>query len=277
MSAASNRSGQRRRGFPLGALIAGVIIGVLITGGFIGWLAVGLLPRRSDLPFERTLAAFAKDAAIPRAAAAVTPPAPLDDRRALARGREAYNGSCAVCHGADGSGQGRFGAVMYPPASDLRTADVQGRSDGQLFWIVQNGLSFVGMPAFGSQYSDEMVWSLVGYMRALGRGDAPPGSATPLPTDEDLALGHPFAPEADRRGAAIFYEQGCYMCHGPRGNAVGNMALRPTKRGLASADTFNKTLREPPAGMPTFGTNQVDERDVTDLYAYIQSVFPRAG
>jgi len=268
-------SGGPRQGFPLGTLVVGLVLGALLAGGIISWVAASSLQRRVDLPMEQVFAGFAKDIAIPSSASGLTPPGPLDDRRLLGRGREAFNGSCAVCHGADGSGEGRFGAAMYPPASDLRTANVQKRSDGQLYWVVRNGLSFVGMPAFGEQYNDEAIWAIVGYVRALGRGDAPTGSVTPLPTEENLAVAHPFAPEAERRGAAVFFEQGCYMCHGPRGDAVGNMALRPTKRSLANLDSFEKNLREPPLGMPTFSADRVDQREASDLFAYIRTLYPR--
>lgn len=267
-----------RRGRRSITILLAFIAGALLTGALIAVLATSSLARRADLPFERAVAGIAKAAVIPASASSLTPPGPLDDRRVLARGREAFNGSCAVCHGATGDGQGRFGALMYPPASDLRAAETQGRSDGQLFWIVQNGLSFVGMPAFRDQYPDELTWALVGYVRALGRGDAPAGNIAPSPTDEHLAVAHPFVPESDRRGAAVFFEQGCYMCHGPRGDAIGNMALRPTKRGLASADRLEATLRDPPqGGMPRFSPKVVDEGKVADLYAYIQTLYPPAG
>jgi mono/diheme cytochrome c family protein len=257
-------------------LIIGIVLGVMIAGIGGGYLAVSSLQRKADLPLERTLAALAKDAAIPATAASLPAPGPLDDRRVLARGREAYNGSCAVCHGADGSGQGRFGAAMYPPASNLREAAVQKRPDGQIFWIIRNGISFVGMPGFAEQYNDESTWALVAYVRALGRGDAPAGNAVPTPTDEHLAIADPFDSKTDRRGAAVFFEQGCHMCHGPRGDAVGNMALRPTKRALATQDSFAKTLREPPVGMPRYSERHLGSADVADLYSYIQTLYPRA-
>src|SRR5512143_2189411 len=81
--------------------------------------------------------------------------------RAVEGGRLSYTGSCAVCHGANGDGKGAFGAVMYPPASDLRAHDTQEKSDAKLFWIIKNGLSFAGMPAFGGQYKDQDIWSMV--------------------------------------------------------------------------------------------------------------------
>ena len=275
MSKFPTMSTRPRSGFPVGVLLLGLVLGGLLVGGILACVAISSLQRRADLPMEQLFAGMAKDFAIPSAASSFTPPGPLDDRRLLGRGREAFNGSCAVCHGADGSGQGRFGAAMYPPATDLRSPGVQKRSDGQLFWVVKNGLSFLGMPAFGEQYNDEAIWAVVAYVRALGRGDAPAGSAVPIPTDEQLAFAHPFASEADRRGAAVFFEQGCHLCHGPRGDAVGNMALRPTKRSLASLETFTRHLREPPLGMPTFTEDRVDQNEASDLLSYIRTLYPR--
>lgn len=274
MSDFPSLSGGPRRGFPLRVLVLGLVLGGLLASGALAWVAVTSLQRRTDLPMEQVFAGYAKDLAIPGSASSLTPPGPLDDRRLLGRGREAYNGSCSVCHGADGGGQGRFGAAMFPSPSDLRTAAVQKRSDGQLYWIVQNGLSFVGMPGFGEQYGDEALWAVVAYVRALGRGDAPTGNITPAPTDEQLAVAHPFSAVADQRGAAVFFEQGCYMCHGPRGDAAGNLALRPTKRSLASLEAFTKNLREPPVGMPQFPEHRVDQREASDLLSYIQTLYP---
>src|SRR5438270_7260759 len=106
-----------------------------------------------------------------------------NDRRALAAGREAYTGSCAVCHGATGDGRGVFGTSTYPNATDLRSRDAVEKSDAQLFWIIQNGLNFTGMPGFGDQYSEQDIWSLVTYIRGLqdpgraaqGGGNQPSG------------------------------------------------------------------------------------------------------
>jgi len=87
--------------------------------------------------------------------------------RTLDTGRMAYTGSCAECHGARGDGKGVFGQSTFPPATDLTTADVKGKSDGELFWIVKNGLGFTAMPGYASQYSDNDIWALVSYVRSL--------------------------------------------------------------------------------------------------------------
>lgn len=56
---------------------------------------------------------------------------------------------CSVCHSDDGRGQTPAGEWMYPRAADLTSKRVQTYSDPELFWIIQNGIRFSGMPAFG--------------------------------------------------------------------------------------------------------------------------------
>jgi hypothetical protein len=38
---------------------------------------------------------------------------------------------------------------MYPRAADLLSKGVQNYSDQELFWIINNGIRFTGMPGFG--------------------------------------------------------------------------------------------------------------------------------
>jgi hypothetical protein len=55
---------------------------------------------------------------------------------------------CAPCHGNDGNGDTLYGKGLYPKPPDLRLAETQKLSDGELFWIIENGIRFTGMPAF---------------------------------------------------------------------------------------------------------------------------------
>jgi mono/diheme cytochrome c family protein len=64
---------------------------------------------------------------------------------------------------------------MYPRASDLTSPAVQGYSDGELFWIVKNGIRLSGMPAFARVESDEHIWDLVHYLRTM-QGSTHPAS-----------------------------------------------------------------------------------------------------
>jgi mono/diheme cytochrome c family protein len=83
------------------------------------------------------------------------------------RGRQAYSASCALCHGNDGRGKGVFGQTTFPPATDLLSPQTRGRSDAELFWIVNNGLGFTAMPGYAGQLRDADIAAVVSYVRSL--------------------------------------------------------------------------------------------------------------
>ena len=78
-----------------------------------------------------------------------------------------YEDHCALCHGADGRAQTATAAGLYPKVPDLRQPAVQNLSDGELFYIIQNGVRWTGMPAWRLQHSDEDSWLLVSFVRKL--------------------------------------------------------------------------------------------------------------
>lgn len=86
----------------------------------------------------------------------------------LHRGREAYGSYCFACHGMDGQKTGvPFAENMSPPIPSLASADVQSYSDGQLKWIIQNGIQPSGMPAARGILNDDEMWAIVLYLRHL--------------------------------------------------------------------------------------------------------------
>jgi mono/diheme cytochrome c family protein len=73
-----------------------------------------------------------------------------------------------VCHGLDGQNTGvPFAANLSPPVPSLASKDVQGYSDGQLKWIIENGIAPSGMPASREILNDDEMWSIVVYLRHL--------------------------------------------------------------------------------------------------------------
>jgi mono/diheme cytochrome c family protein len=249
----------RRRRWPL--FVLGVILGggaALLLVLLVGMpLAVG---HRNNLPLEKIYGDAAVGLASRAQAGNATDPL-AGTSRAITPGREAYTGSCAICHGATGDGKGAFGQALFPPATDLRGHDTQEKSDAQLFWIIKNGLSFAGMPAFGAQYNDQDVWTLVSYTRFLGQaGDK--GLAIPTPTGAQLAAADPAGDPA-ARGAAVYFAQGCQSCHGAVGNAPGELGLRGNSREASQA------IRAGRAGMPAYPTERLSDADLANLLAYL--------
>jgi mono/diheme cytochrome c family protein len=88
------------------------------------------------------------------------------DPGALAAGTGAFQ-NCVLCHGLQGDGRGPLSNGLYPPPADLRSPEVQRLSDAQLFWVINNGLSYTAMPAYGSQIPDRDIWQIVTYLRTL--------------------------------------------------------------------------------------------------------------
>ena len=83
-------------------------------------------------------------------------------------GQRNFTSYCMVCHGLDGQNTGvPFAIKMSPPVPMLTSADVQAYTDGQLHWIIQNGISPSGMPASRNIFHDEEIWQLVLYIRHL--------------------------------------------------------------------------------------------------------------
>lgn len=91
-----------------------------------------------------------------------------DDQETLADGKEAFGHYCVACHGMDGQNTGvPFAARVSPPIPSLASPEVQDYTDGQLKWILDNGIWPSGMPGSKGLLSDEEVWSIVRYLRHL--------------------------------------------------------------------------------------------------------------
>jgi mono/diheme cytochrome c family protein len=82
-------------------------------------------------------------------------------------GMEHFSDHCATCHSNDGGGQTFFGKGLYPKPPDLRAAGTQNKSDGELYYTIQNGVRLSGMPAFSEEHTAAQTWRLVSFIRHL--------------------------------------------------------------------------------------------------------------
>jgi mono/diheme cytochrome c family protein len=141
-----------------------VLVVVLIV---IALMSFSMTALRDPGRRETRVANLAKRFFIGRASRQGIPPRPLDTKASVERGGSHYGIDCSVCHADDGRAQRSPGQWMYPRASDLTSKQVQSYSDQELFWIVQNGIRFTGMPAFGNVETPDHIWDLVNYVRTL--------------------------------------------------------------------------------------------------------------
>ena len=75
---------------------------------------------------------------------------------------------CAICHGLDGSGVNRIEADFYPPVPKL-TGQIQSWSDGQIYYVIANGIGLSAMPGFSRNHDSEDIWHTVLWIRHLAK------------------------------------------------------------------------------------------------------------
>jgi hypothetical protein len=147
---------------------------LLIIVAFAGLIAAlaasllhnGLSARARPSAMEEMLARNVWHLSIPSDARAMRNPLPPSEEY-LKDARLHFADHCAICHANDGSGDALFGRGLYPKPPDLRQAATQNRSDGELFWIIENGVRFTGMPSFASHGMGDDSWKLVLFIRRL--------------------------------------------------------------------------------------------------------------
>ncbi len=155
--------------FVLGAIAFPVVV---CLAGFLYMKtsANGFSARAQPMAVEKFAAVQARLMALPSNARKKQNPVP-DSPEVIAAGREHWADHCATCHGNDGSGQTEFGKSMYPPAPNMRKRETQDMTDGELFYVIENGVRLSGMPAWstGTAEGQESSWKLVRFIRHLPR------------------------------------------------------------------------------------------------------------
>ena len=83
-------------------------------------------------------------------------------------GQEAFAHYCVACHGMDGQNTGvPFVDHLSPPVPSLASPEVQQYTDGQLKWVLDNGIWPSGMPGSKGTLSDDELWSIITFLRHL--------------------------------------------------------------------------------------------------------------
>jgi len=164
-------------------VLALVGIGVL-TGAYIVTTGVSARPQPSQL--EAVTARTVRSIAIRARVRGITNPVPVSDA-VIKEGMEHFADHCAVCHDNDGSGDTEMGRGLYPRTPDMRLPATQNLSDGELFYIIENGVRLTGMPAWstGTKEGETSSWHLVHFIRHL-----------PKLSEEEIALMESLNPKS---------------------------------------------------------------------------------
>ena len=151
--------------------VVALLVALMVVGGavvLVYFLSTGLNARPQPGALETFAARTTRKIVIGWHARNLQNPVPMNDE-ATADGRAHFADHCASCHANDGSGDTEMGRGLYPKAPDMRLPATQNLSDGELFYIIENGIRLTGMPAWGTgtKEGEESSWRLVHFIRHL--------------------------------------------------------------------------------------------------------------
>jgi mono/diheme cytochrome c family protein len=150
-------------------LLAAVVVFCALAAAAI-WYArsTGLTALGQPSAIETHLARSVRQFAIPGEIRHRANPIAVSDE-IIAEGRAHFADHCASCHANDGSGSTEMGRNLFPKAPDMRQTATQSLTDGELFWIIENGVRFTGMPGWSTGTEDGATasWHLVHFIRHL--------------------------------------------------------------------------------------------------------------
>lgn len=138
-----------------------------IVAAIVLWTS-GIGTRTPPGTVETLIARNARATMIPAAAKSRRNPEPATSEN-VRSGLEHWADHCASCHGNDGSGDTEIGQGLYPRAPDMRLSETQQLTDGELFYIIENGVKLTGMPAWGTgtEEGERDTWLLIHFIRRL--------------------------------------------------------------------------------------------------------------
>lgn len=172
-------------------------LSLVVCAFLVAFQGSGFSAREEPSAIEAFLARAARRLATPRSALNAVNPVERTPE-IIADGRAHFADHCAMCHANNGSGDTEIGRNLYPKAPDMRGDDTQSLTDGELFYIITNGIRLTGMPAWGSgdPEDDHGSWALVHFIRHL-----------PNITDDELAEMRKLNPVSPGKLAAAEMER----------------------------------------------------------------------
>ena len=147
----------------LALTVATIVVGALL-------MRRGISARKEPSATEIRVARAVRHMAIPKIDREEENPwATVATPEVLKDAREHFADHCSQCHANDGSGKTEMGQYLYPRAPDMRLPATQNLSDGELYYIIRNGVPLTGMPAWGEPnlVQDDDSWQLVLFIRHL--------------------------------------------------------------------------------------------------------------
>jgi predicted CXXCH cytochrome family protein len=224
--------------------ITTVVTLVLIAFGALAilWLKWrGFRASSSPSAVEIRAARFLRNFTMPRKERDLANPFANDDI-ATALGRELFLTGCSTCHGVDGQGSTPIGTNEYPRVPNLHSNLTQRMTDGEIHYIIQNGVQLTGMPAMSGPHSatEAESWKLVSYIRSFRS-----------PTRQEAGIQRTVERSAHYVGSAS-----CQKCHA---------AIYERWKKTPMANVVRDPREHPDAIIPNLSTNNIARFTVDDV------------
>src|SRR5580765_529363 len=151
-------------------LLLSITVACIGAAAAFGWVTIrrGFSARNNPSAIETLIATTARQLAVPSQYRQLRNP--LSSSSDLHAGLQHLADPCPTCHANDGGGDTLFGKGLYPKPPDMRQKETQNKSDGELYYTIENGIRLSGMPAFGEEHAktrDMETWDLVLFVRHL--------------------------------------------------------------------------------------------------------------
>jgi len=226
-------------------LLVLLIVAILATAYGTAVIRRGFSAADQPSAVERVVSRTVRNLGIPASA--------RDDRNPLAptqeglqEAQELFTNHCAGCHGKDGNARSEIGQNFYPKAPDLRLPATQNLTDGEIHYIIKNGVRLTGMPALGNPHMGEdtnTAWKIVLFVRSISQ-------LTPQQKAEQQAT----ATAAHYVGSAA-----CEKCHAQ---------IYEHWKKTPMANVVRDPREHPDAIIPNLATNTVSPKFTKDQVAF---------
>jgi predicted CXXCH cytochrome family protein len=232
-------------------LVSVAVVAVLLTRR-------GFKATSEPSKFEKALARIVRNYAIPSSKRNEENPLQATPE-ILEDARERFIARCSICHGSDGRGLTQVGQNLYPRVPDFLSDQTQRLTDGELHYIIQNGVQLTGMPAWVSphQETEDDSWKLVLFIRNL----------------RPLTAGEKSEEARTQNSAHYVGSQSCRKCHA---------GIYEHWRKTPMANVVRDPREHPDAIIPNLATNSIarfTKDDVALVYGSVwkQRYFTKRG
>lgn len=282
-----------------------LFLGLLVVGALAGigaWLFVyfgiyNVAATRQHIPPVYRLLDWAMFRSVVHESRDVRAPPDLGRAERVSGGAATFRAQCLQCHGAPGVAPEKLAFGMTPAPVNLmhtaRTWKVE-----QVFWIVKHGAKMTGMPAWEYQLSDDQIWDVAAFVKAMAAMSPAdyaaidrrlPGRAPAPATAAPQAPGGPLREGDARLGREKTQAFLCHSCHvipgivgayqhvGPPLTGIGTRSfiagIVPNQPEQMIRFLLDPKQLDPQSAMPAMGLTEQDARDVAAFLATLRAAY----